>query len=61
MTDQKITATESEMAAIFEEWLRRYNEEPERFTEEYGEPEGYGVGCADYFLRLHAELAEVSA
>jgi hypothetical protein len=55
---KRITATGAEMAAVFAEWLRRYTEEPERFTEEYGEPEEYGAGCADYFLRLHAEMSD---
>lgn len=52
----EITATREQIAAVFEEWLRRYNADPEGFTEEYGEPETYGAGCADYFVRLHAEL-----
>lgn len=55
-TNEKITASKGEMAAVFEEWVRRYYDEPERFDAEYGEPEAYGVGCADYFLRLHAEM-----
>lgn len=52
----KIVATKAELAAVFEEWLKRYNADPEGFTVEYGEPETYGAGCADYFVRLHDEL-----
>jgi hypothetical protein len=56
----EITATREELAAVFEEWVRRYYDEPERFSAEYGEPVEYGVGCADYFLRLHGEIGDAS-
>ncbi len=51
-----IAVSESDLAKIFEEWLRRYNEEPENFTKEYGEPETYGAGCAAYLIKLMEEL-----
>ncbi|HYF47906.1 MAG TPA: hypothetical protein VEJ63_00755 [Planctomycetota bacterium] len=43
------------LAAAFEEWVRRINQEPEKFAKEYGEPKAYGVGAADYLLKLLAE------
>lgn len=55
-----ITVTEDRLATLFEEWLRRYDEEPERFTEEYGEPEEYGAGCAAYLIRLNDEVDDRS-
>lgn len=49
--------TESELAAAFTEWDRRYREEPERFECEarrllHGTPENYGERCAPYLLAL---------
>lgn len=44
-------------AAVFTEWLRRYEREPERFGKEYGEPTEYGADCARYFLKLLDEHA----
>jgi hypothetical protein len=44
-------------AVGFEEWLRRYNADPEGFAKEYGEPAEYGTGCAEYFTKLLDELS----
>jgi len=49
--------TESDLAAAFTEWDRRYREEPERFEREAerllrGTPETYGEACAPYLLAL---------
>ncbi len=54
-------ASKKQYAKAFEEWLRRYHEEPDRFKAEY--PTGasgersYGVTCAAYFARLLREAA----
>jgi hypothetical protein len=57
--DETIVATREQLAAVFSEWLRRYEADPEAFAEEYGEPEEYGEGVADYFVRLHTELHSI--
>lgn len=48
----------TKLAAAFEEWLRRYTKEPERFSKEYGEPKAYGEGAADYLLKLLSERTQ---
>lgn len=49
---RSITTTSEQLGDAFAEWLRRYNEEPDRFTEEFGEPAEYGEGCAEYLIKL---------
>lgn len=48
------------MAAIFNEWARRYADNPAEFggvLDEEGRPfKDYGESCAAYFERLDAEL-----
>lgn len=56
-----ITATQSELAAAFTEWDRRYREEPERFQSEARRllketPESYGAACAPYFTKILDEI-----
>lgn len=58
-----------ETAAAFNEWMRRYIEEPERFTremttvkrflkqEQQGRVPTYGENCARYLAQLLTELA----
>lgn len=65
--------TQGEMAAAFNEWMRRYIEEPDRFSREWQdvmEFEGdrfdrkepsYGSDCAAYLLKIHGELTVQSA
>ncbi len=50
--------TEAEMAVAFNEWLTRYNSDPEEFAEEYGEVGDYGDDCAAYFTKLITELRQ---
>lgn len=55
-----ISVTESELAAAFSEWDRRYREEPDRFMSEAEHllretPETYGDACAPYLLAILAE------
>lgn len=49
------------LAAIFNEWNRRYSENPDEFSnslDENGKPiEDYGENCAAYFLKLEEEIA----
>lgn len=59
---------ELQMAAAFNEWMRRYIEEPEQFEREFqsvtefnaavdsGNPPSYGTDCAAYMLKVHGEL-----
>lgn len=49
--------TESQCAAAFTEWERRYREEPERFMSEAVKllretPKSYGAFCDPYFLKI---------
>lgn len=55
--EQVYEITRSQLALAFEEWDRRYREEPERFMNEArrllnGTPESYGEACAPYLLAL---------
>lgn len=68
--EEKIEALPSEMAKAFNEWMRRYIEEPERFAHELksvrafekaeaeGQEPDYGTDCTSY---LCAILREVEA
>jgi len=58
--------TESQLAAAFTEWDRRYREEPARFEAEAerllrGTPETYGEACAPYLLALIDEATQTPA
>ena len=60
--------TNLEMAAAFNEWMRRFIEEPERFEVEFrqvnafladekaGQEPSYGHGATEYLTKCHAEL-----
>ncbi|CVK18495.1 hypothetical protein [Sporomusa sphaeroides] len=48
--------TKEQMAAVFTEWMRRYEENPESFAAEYGEPAEYGPAAAEYFCKLLKEM-----
>ena len=55
-----INVTISELAAAFEEWERRYREEPGLVMSEASKllketPQSYGESCAPYLLRILAE------
>ena len=62
-----------ELPALFNEWMRRYTEEPEKFEAEFrtvgeylkeaaeGVEPSYGEHCAAYLLNLRDELAVGSA
>jgi hypothetical protein len=64
MTEKKIEATESEMAQAFNEWMRRYIEEPERFAHELksvrafekaeseGQEPDYGADSTSYLCAI---------
>jgi hypothetical protein len=63
------TLSKAQIAAAFNEWMRRYIEEPERFEREllcvrafenetlHGHAPSYGTECADYILQIAGELA----
>jgi hypothetical protein len=50
------------MANIFNEWARRYAENPNEFgaiVDEHGKPvEGYGQRCAIYFFKISDDMEE---
>ncbi len=49
------SVSEEDIAPVFTEWLRRYEEDPSSFREEFGDGEEYGSDCARYFLKLFLE------
>lgn len=70
---ETVAATVSEvvgknLALAFNEWMRRYTEEPERYAREYqtvgvflaeqaaGRTPSYGEECAEYLQRILREL-----
>ena len=58
----KTTERARRLAAIFEEWDRRYRDNPDDFMSvvEYllgNTPKTYGEGAAAYFMKLERELA----
>jgi hypothetical protein len=65
-----VSMTENVTALAFNEWMRRYIEEPERFEREIvevrrflieddsGEPPSYGSECAAYLDNLITELTD---
>lgn len=58
--EEIVEVTETEAAAAFTEWDRRYREEPERFMSEAEHllketPETYGAACAPYFMAIVRE------
>lgn len=54
------TVTRKRMTLIFDEWARRYSENPDDFQnilDENGNPvEGYGESCALYFAMIAQEM-----
>lgn len=50
--------SEAACAAVFEEWLRRYQADPATFNIVFGEPGTYGEHAARYFLALLHEQAQ---
>ena len=51
-TSNMIEATLEEVAAAFEAWLTDLTENPDDYSEEYGEPKTYGEWCAANLARL---------
>jgi len=61
--------TQEEMAKAFNEWMRRYTEDPAGFEAEFqtvieflseqasGEPPRYGEECAAYMFKISSEVA----
>lgn len=59
---------QQQAAKILNEWMRRYIDEPERFSREFqavsefladeakGVEPSYGVSCAEYMFQILAEL-----
>jgi len=64
--------SKADLARGFNEWMRRYTEEPDKFGREFqavmefleqqqdGETPTYGAECAEYIGRLIDEIDETS-
>lgn len=64
----QVTFVDDELQVIFNEWMRRYIEEPHRFEVEFksvneylkeiadGVEPSYGESCAFYILKLRDEM-----
>ncbi len=55
-----MTITQQRMAAVFNEWAKRYADDPDEFGEILGDDgkpvTDYGERCALYFERLASEM-----
>lgn len=70
--EQEATVTKVEMAKAFNEWMRRFIDEPERFKREFeevgaflaeeadGAEPSYGERCASYLAQVAGELVEAA-
>jgi len=59
--DTQITLDEQALASVFEEWDRRWRENPQDFLDlvthlTKGTPLTYGQACAPYFIKLAMEV-----
>ena len=66
----RVPISTKQIAAAFNEWMRRYTEEPERFEREFqsverfltevasGQEPSYGETCAAYLKTLVTDLAK---
>lgn len=73
MADAATNLTHPTIAKAFNEWMRRYTEEPEQFEREWqtvgqyleqqteGIEPDYGTSCAAYLLKLIDEESQCSA
>lgn len=51
--------TKERMAVLFDEWLRRFIEDPKKFSTEWKaiqEAKTYGASCAAFIEKLDAEM-----
>ena len=51
-----MNATKAEIAAVFSEWQRRNEQDPDAFGKRM--ESDYGESCSSYFLELLAEIRE---
>ncbi len=57
----EISISSSEMAAVFDEWLRRYQGDPSEFLALADASAGtYGEQCVEYFAKLWDDLRQAS-
>ena len=47
---KKYQVTSVQLVEAFDEWLRRYNEDPEGYAAEYPTDGSYGETCSSYLL-----------
>ena len=52
----KVITTTATIQAAFTLWMKRYEENPEDFAENYLEAESYGEAVTPYFLELLEEF-----
>lgn len=57
-----MTTTQQRMAKIFNEWAKRYSDNPDEFSDILGEDgkpvKDYGECCAVYFEKIAREMDE---
>jgi hypothetical protein len=60
--EQPMTIVEQRLTGIFNEWAKRYSENPDEFGEILGEDglpvSDYGESCMRYFIQIAKEMDE---
>ncbi len=56
--EQSYTVTEEQLALAFNEWMARYEEDPENFTI-YSEVQNYGEAASKYLIKILMDIGEV--
>ena len=56
----KFTVDKTVLTSAFNEWMRRYVKEPDRFAKEFPAGE-YGPAAAEYLIKLLPEVSRESA
>jgi transposase-like protein len=61
---KRFTLTTAQIAAAFTEWMRRFQENPDKFLSDQAtmtqDSSTYGTECAPYFLSILAEQGQTS-
>ena len=47
-----IKTTKEKLASAFEQWAIEYENNPQSFTADIGEPKEYGKACAEQLIKL---------
>jgi hypothetical protein len=59
MTERVLVIKEEHLAQVMDEWLRRYEEDPDSFVDKYSEEGQYGPIAAAYVFELVDEMGYV--